>query len=94
MLRDLVRALLTPTFDVVDGERWGSGAWPRPAAVVARVEVGARHEAAAVARSAGGDVPVVVLSPDARWAGRFVSGTLTREAEELTPDEMRDLMTG
>lgn len=92
LLRDLLRALLQqdPSLEVVEGAPAVHAGVP----VVAHVVVGERERAAEVARAVGAEVPVVVVSPDGRWAGRFVGGRLEESAGDVSAPDLLRLATG
>jgi len=85
-MRDILRALLESeaSLVVVDAEPVDQTA----ARVVARLLVAARDEAARVAASMRSDVPVVVVTPDGRWAGRFVGGRLEDAASDASARDL------
>lgn len=92
LLRDILRSLLEPepTLVVVETEPAGEAA----GRVVARVLIAAREDAARVAESTGESVPVVVVSPDGRWAGRFVGGRLEGACDDTSASDIVRLVAG
>lgn len=91
MLRDVLRAILEDHPALVVASERGAGVGER---IVAHVVCGERERAGTVAQAIAGDVPVVVVSPDGRWAGRYAGGRLEREVEDVSPEGMRGLVVG
>lgn len=90
-MREMLRALLRQDAALVVEDAPPASAGAR---VVAHVVVGERASAEALARAVGVQVPVVVVSPDARWAGRVVGGRLVESSEEPSPEQIRALVVG
>jgi len=91
LLRELLRAMLqqSSAFQVVEGDNVVSGMQH----VVAHVAVGERERAADVAREVSLEVPVVVVSPDGRWVGRFLAGRLLDASHDATTSDLIRLVS-
>ena len=98
LLRDLVRHLLEPEFEVVDVAAWRARQVHIPEAagaagvhlVVAPPDA-LPEDAPDLARTANAPT-VIVLGGHGRWGARLHHGTLQRVLLDLTPDALRDLV--
>jgi len=100
LLRDLVRHLLEPEFEVVDVAAWrarqvqpaDAPASPATAVHVVVAPAGAMPEDAPELAQAADAPTVIILGGNGRWGARIHQGTIQRVLLDLTPDALRDLV--
>ncbi|HEX4934496.1 MAG TPA: hypothetical protein VFV33_15005 [Gemmatimonadaceae bacterium] len=100
LLRDLVRRLLEPEFEVVEADAWharqaqheDAPALPTAGVHLLVAPAGARPEHAPDLARRANATTVIIVGDNGRWGARVHHGTLQRVLLDLTPDALRDLV--
>ena len=99
LLRDLVRHILEPDFEVLDEDAWRArqeqSAPPAPAGIHLLIAPPDEmpQDAALLARQIAAPT-VIILGGDGRWGARVRDGVVQQLLVDLAPESLRELVRG